>query len=263
MGWIEPELARRLAAFPEIFEVASGEVALSGRLATPDARSQVLAEVAAALAAEGTLPPPRGELYPLVRAWGEAPLLALDRALAPHFGFRDFGVHVNGLRWIDGELHLWAARRAADKATMPGKLDQMVGGGQPAGLSILDNLVKECAEEAGLPEALARQARPAGTVSFFGLWSGGNLDGLHDGVIFCFDLEMPEDLEPRNADGEVESFALLPAREVLRLLRDSEEFVYDVALVNIDCLIRHGVVTPEREPDYLEILSGLRVAEAP
>ncbi len=262
VGWIEPALARRLADFPKIFAVTPEAVALVPALATPPERSAALAEVAARLCESGDLPPPRGEAYPVLRTWGETPLLLLDRALAPRFGIRAFGVHVNGLRWIDGALHLWTGRRAADKATLPGKLDQMVGGGQPAGLSIAENLIKECAEEAGLPEALARRARPVGTVSFLGEWSGYNLDGLQDGVIFCFDLEMPEDVAPRNTDGEVESFTLLPAEEVLRLLRDSEEFLYDVALVNIDCLLRHGVLTPDNEPDYLALLHGLRVAEA-
>lgn len=262
MGWIEPALARRLADFPTVFAVTEEAVELTAKLADPGSRSAAVAEVAETLAASGDLPPLRGELYPVLRRWGEAPLLEMDRALAPRFGFRDFGVHVNGYRQVDGELHLWIARRAADKATMPGKLDQMVGGGQPAGLSIAENLVKECAEEAGLPESLARRARPAGTVSFFGEWAGEKLDGLHDGAIFCFDLEMPEDLVPRGTDGEVESFALLPAGEVLRLLRESEEFVYDVALVNIDVLIRHGAVTPNNESDYARILSGLRVREA-
>lgn len=262
MGWIAPDLARRLADFPQVFAVTDAAVELAPGLETPQDRGAAVAEVAERLSKAGSLPPLRGERYPILRSWGEAPLLEMDRALAPAFGFRDFGAHVNGLRRIDGALHVWTARRAANKATMPGKRDQMVGGGQPAGLSITENLIKECAEEAGLPESLARQARPVGTVSFLGEWSGCNLDGLHDGVIFCFDLEMPEEVEPRNTDGEVESFALLPAAEVLRLLRESEEFVYDVALVNIDLLIRHGVLTPDNEPEYVEILSGLRIAEA-
>ena len=263
VGWIDAGLAARLQDFPEVFVAEGAGLSLRESLTTAQARSGAVAEVAQVLSDAGELPPLRRERYPVLRSWGETPLLEMDRALAPAFGFRDFGVHVNGYRWVDGALHLWIARRAADKATMPGKLDQMVGGGQPAGLSISENLVKECAEEAGLPESLARRARPVGTVSFLGAWSGYKLDGLHDGVIFCFDLEMPEGVEPRNTDGEVESFALVPAVEVLRLLRESEEFVYDVALVNIDFLIRHGVVTPQREPDYLEVLSGLRVPEAP
>lgn len=39
---------------------------------------------------------------------------------------------------------------------------------QPAGLSCMDNLVKECQEEASIPAALAKTARPVGVVSYAG-----------------------------------------------------------------------------------------------
>ena len=37
---------------------------------------------------------------------------------------------------------------------------------QPHGLSCAENVVKECEEEASIPEALALRARPAGAVSY-------------------------------------------------------------------------------------------------
>jgi len=39
---------------------------------------------------------------------------------------------------------------------------------QPAGLSCMDNVVKECQEEASIPAALAKTARPVGVVSYAG-----------------------------------------------------------------------------------------------
>ena len=42
----------------------------------------------------------------------------------------------------------------------PGMLDNMVAGGQPAGLSLMENVVKEAGEEAGIPCAVAGTARP-------------------------------------------------------------------------------------------------------
>ena len=57
------------------------------------------------------------------------------------------GVHVNGfVRKAEG-LQLWVGRRAKDKATAPGKLDHIVAGGQPFGLSVFDNLLKELAAD--------------------------------------------------------------------------------------------------------------------
>ena len=67
----------------------------------------------------------------------------IDRGALPLFGIRAEGVHLNGLvRRPDG-LHLWVALRAAHKALDPGKLDHLVAGGVPAGLTPQQTLEKE------------------------------------------------------------------------------------------------------------------------
>ncbi len=38
---------------------------------------------------------------------------------------------------------MWIARRAHDKPTCPGMLDNFVAGGQPVGASLKDNVIKE------------------------------------------------------------------------------------------------------------------------
>ena len=45
-------------------------------------------------------------------------------------------------------------------------LDNMVAGGISSGYKIIDTMVKECSEEAGIPEDLARKAVPVGTIKF-------------------------------------------------------------------------------------------------
>ena len=69
---------------------------------------------------------------------------------------------MNGYVETNGEPQIWVARRSRSKPTAPGKLDHLVAGGQPIGIGLTENLIKEAAEEASLPEALARRARPAG-----------------------------------------------------------------------------------------------------
>lgn len=39
----------------------------------------------------------------------------------------------------------------------------------------------------------------------------------------------------------------MPLREALRLVRTTDRFKFNVALVIIDFAIRHGMITPERE----------------
>jgi hypothetical protein len=73
----------------------------------------------------------RNELYPVTAAFDAQPALLLERAAAPFFGIRAYGVHVNGyVVEADGSKKLWVARRSASKQTWPGKLDHIVAGGQ-------------------------------------------------------------------------------------------------------------------------------------
>jgi len=47
---------------------------------------------------------------------------------------------------------------------------------------------------------------------------------------------------PRNQDGEVAEFALLPVPEVRALVERSEAMTTDAALVTIDFLLRHRLL---------------------
>ena len=139
-------------------------------------------------------------------------------------GIRAFGVHLNGyLRRADG-LHLWVSRRARDKKVAPGKLDNMVAGGQPAGLSLKDNLIKECGEEASLAPELAARALPVGLVRY----CFSTETGLKPDTLFCYDLEMPETVIPTPNDDESEGFELWHVNDVLDALASSWEFKFNV-----------------------------------
>lgn len=69
------------------------------------------------LRATGVVKGWRDELYPLAPAFGVPPALLLERAAAPHFGMRAYGVHINGAPalggvWEGGRVQ-WAAGSAA------------------------------------------------------------------------------------------------------------------------------------------------------
>ena len=180
--------------------------------------------------------------------------MLLDRAAVPAFGIRAFGVHLNGFVRQGGNLKLWIGRRAADRAVEPLKLDNLVAGGQPAGLGLFANLIKEAAEEADIPRALAERSRPVGALSYC---MEGEL-GLKPDTLFIYDLDLPADFTPRNTDGEIADFTLMDVTEVAELVRTSFDFKFNVALVLIDFFIRHGLLDPDNEPDYLALAAGLR-----
>ncbi|XP_018431279.1 PREDICTED: nudix hydrolase 24, chloroplastic-like, partial [Nanorana parkeri] len=104
-------------------------------------------------------------LYDVRGLFSDPPLFSMERAATPLLGAPQYGVHVNGYVDRGGEIFMWVARRALSKATYPGKLDHLAAGGISAGCGVWETLLKECREEACVPESLAATARPCGTVS--------------------------------------------------------------------------------------------------
>jgi len=216
-------------------------------------RSTALAAVSGELVATGRINVHLDEPYPVTAGNRDQALCTLDRGSVAYFGVRSFGQHLNGYVRDGDELLMWIGRRAADRLIFPGHLDNLVAGGLPHGISPLDNLLKEAQEEAGMAPELARQARPVGAVSYqyFGA------KGLKPDVLFCYDLELPADFVPQNTDGEVDEFLLLPLKDVMQRVRETDEFKLNCNLVVMDFLIRHGYLGPE-QADYLKVNTGLR-----
>ncbi|HXP95999.1 MAG TPA: DUF4743 domain-containing protein [Telmatospirillum sp.] len=254
LGAVRHHLAERLAAFPGVFNVTDGAVRLDDRLVLPTHRTTAVDAVLDQLRREGDFPKALGEDYRVVGQWGDAPLLLIDRSAISVFGLRAFGVHLNGYVRQGDSLKLWIAQRAADRKVEPNKLDNMVAGGQPARLGLRENLIKEAAEEAGVPQGMVEGAVPVGALGYCmaGEW------GLKPDTLFIYDLEVPEDFTPRNTDGEISRFFLMDPKDVLDLLRSTERFKFNVPLVLIDFFIRHGLLSPDDEPDYVALVKGLR-----
>jgi hypothetical protein len=252
VGWVRHGLAERLVQSDEVFHVSADSVDLVDRLGAPERRTAAVARVVEHLAAEGTIEPLRGEPYPVLTAWGKPALLCIDRAAVATFGIAAYGLHVNGFVRRPEGLSMWIGRRAADRAIAPGKLDNLIAGGQPAGLTLTENLIKESAEEASIGADLARRAVPVGALTY----RMETREGLKPDTLFLYDLELPESFVPRNTDGEVSSFDLWPLARVADTVRDSDDFKFNCSLVVIDFLIRHGFLTPD-EPDYLDLVKGL------
>lgn len=252
VGWLGAELARALAFFPAAVHFDGGGAALAGRLRGEGARTAALERIAVSLAGRGhfTL---RGEAFD-VRATPDGPVLArLDRGALPAFGVISQGVHVNGfVRRADG-LHLWVGWRSKAKPVAPGRLDNIVAGGIPAGLGPAECLVKEAAEEASLPAELALRAIPVGRVSYV----MANEEGLRRDVLHCYDLELPEGVEPRPQDDEVERFELWPAAELLRTVAGTDRVKFNVNLVLADFFLRHGLLDGLQAGEAARLRAGL------
>jgi len=232
VGWVLPELMRALSDFPEIRVWPFG-------VGLDQAQAGALPRIALALAGRGLFRW-RDEAFD-VRAEPGGPALAeLDRGALPLFGVMAEGVHVNGLvRRADG-LWLWVGRRAAQRQLDPGKLDHLVAGGIPAGFSVTAALIKEAAEEAGIPAPLAAGAVPVGQIRY----AMERAEGLRRDLLHCFDLYLPADFDPRPADGELAGFELWPLARVLERGAATDDFKFNVNLVLIDLFLRTGLIDP-------------------
>ena len=251
VGFVRNDFADKLVEFDTVFRVAPTEVALVGD-GDFESRSLAMVRAGAALVAAGHLPRTRQELYPVVPAIGAKPVMQIDRAWVSSFGTIASGVHVNGYVETPDGPDLWVGVRARDRMVAPGKLDNMVAGGQPIGLTLAENVIKEAAEEADVPTELASKAQHVGAVTYIMEVE----TGLRRDVLYTFDLRLPEDFKPKNTDGEIEGFVRWPAQRAIRVARETEEFKFNVNLVIVDFAIRHGLID-DSEPHYLRLLQGL------
>ncbi|KAG9410453.1 hypothetical protein AC1031_018493 [Aphanomyces cochlioides] len=191
------------------------------------------------------------------------PWFRVDRSASTFFGISQFGCHLNGFVRHSAHPHdlsIWLAVRDPSKAIDPGKLDSLVGGGLPWGVSPRENMLKECEEEAGFHrDQLAQDMISTGVLT----WVSDEPYGLKFNTMHVYDVALPPSWTPLNQDGEVASFKLWSVDEVLDALQTSpDDFKPDICLLLIDFFIRHGILTPESCNDYVSLCSELH-AQAP
>lgn len=202
------------------------------------------------------------------------PYFLVERSLAPALGIAMYGVHING--YIppqlsqDGQLKLWIAKRSLTKPTFPGKLDNTIAGGIAYPYSIYDTVVKESKEEAGLDKSYVdKNVRSVGVITYLFSPEKPNqsfeYDVSHDEehfiqpeCEFIYDLQFGEINDdgkvvgPQINNDEVFGFTLMTVNETIAALQKGD-FKPNCAVVIIDFLIRHGIITPSNEPDFIEI----------
>jgi len=252
VGYVKPDFASALEDYPGTFVSGTQCLTLNDSLVGPESRTEAVGAVLEKLMERGIVPGWRGEKYKVSLSFSGSTLFDMERAAVALFGVIGYGVHLNGVvRRHDG-LAMWIARRSLSKPTGPGKLDQIVAGGQPCGIGLRDNLIKECAEEAAIPAAIAGTSVPVGTINY----TTARPEGLRRDVLFVYDLVLPADFKPVNTDGEVEDFQLMTMADVVARVRDTQDFKFNCALVVIDFLIRHGYIEADHS-DYVALSQGL------
>lgn len=178
-------------------------------------------------------------------------LAVFERAAARFWGTLTLGAHCNG--WVagsDGQPEaVWIARRSPTKATDPGKLDNLVGGGVPFGQTPWEALLREGFEEAGLTPSQMARATPGRVIELDrDVPEGRQFERLH-----VFDLQLLEGEHPVNQDGEVAEVGLWPLDHTCAAAA-TDEMTVDAALVMLDFLLRRKLL---RAPQLGVLESGL------
>lgn len=248
IGWIKRGHETALREFSNYFTFPKECIRLHSQLSTYEAKTDALAEVVGVLKQRGMLSNWRGEIYEIAQSREAPPLFALERGATAFFGVPAYGTHLNGFTYYSGELYIWIAQRSKHLKVAPGQLDNISAGGLPKGLTPLKNIIKEGWEEAQLPTSLTRDAIPCGEISY--LLNTSN--GIVLDTMICYDLELHPDIIPKTDGAEVESFSCLPAKSVYDLIKNTDKFKYNSALVIIDFLIRKNIIMPN-EPDYSKL----------
>ena len=253
VGFVKDFMCEALSQWPQYFSITRDKVDLVVGENHFDELSLVLEEVVHRLVEQQVIPGYLGESYPVTGKNREQQFALLDRGAAGYFGIRTYGQHLNGYVKTEAGLKLWIARRSADRIQFPNRLDNLVAGGLPQNLSLQENLLKECQEEADIPEYLVNNARASGALSYC-----CEVEiGLKPDTLYCYDLELPESFIPCNTDGEVAEFKLMDLPTVFNLVLETDEFKPNCNLVILDFFIRHGFIGPEYV-DYQELVNDLQ-----
>jgi 8-oxo-dGTP pyrophosphatase MutT (NUDIX family) len=225
-----------LARFTECLQVDAQQVVL--QVPRPE-RDAALAHMHQWLHAQGLIKAWRDETYALVDPQTLQPLALIERAASRFWGTLTFGAHATG---YVADAHgrptqLWIAQRSAQKATDPGMLDNLVGGGVPHHQTPWQALLREAWEEAGLAPELAAQAQSAGVLAEH----RDIPEGLQHEWLYSFDLALPPGHVPQNQDGEVAAFTLMAPAQVMQHLT-TDAMTVDAALVTAHFLHRHQML---------------------
>lgn len=204
----------------------------------------------------------RGELYP-VYGPGNQLLYSVERTASALLGIVTYGAHL--MAYVKDPnasygMKVWVPRRSYGKHTYPGMLDNTVAGGMSTGELPLECIIREAQEEASLPEDVVRKNITShGTVTYIYMRSKhatGEVGLIQPEVQYVYELELPADVVPKPNDDEVDSFNLFTIEEVQERMAKGE-FKPNTTLLMLDFFIRNGIVTPENEENFDEIVARL------
>ncbi len=258
IGWTKEDVAKGLAGLGDVFMLANNQLTLHPVYDTYAKRTEAVDVVLLKASEQGVLPPKidysatGGDDWFTVAPQRQTVLFEMRRFYTPFVGVRRYASRVNA--FYDDQM--WIVKRGTGVHQYPGFLDNLVGAGQIAGRTILENTIVEAHEEAGLtPQDCAGLVSTSMIHTFRHTPKGF----LFDENIYIYDLDTNGVIMPQIVNTwETADIMLWSYDQVIHTMKNTDEFRPEAALCLIDFFIRRGVITPDNEPDYDEICFGLR-----
>jgi len=138
-------------------------------------------------------------------------------------------------------------------------MDSTVAGGISGSDTAFETILHEADEEAGFEkQSILERVKATGVLTYMSLSSYGfnEEDYVIPDMLYVYDMVLDKDTIPETRDGSTRDFQLLTVEEVKVALRNGD-FKPNSAVVMIDFLIRHGVITMENEREYVEIVNRM------
>jgi isopentenyldiphosphate isomerase len=223
-------------------------------------RTQVMRDLLLGSVKEGAPTSPQkfyNEALRVISPEGEH-VLDTDRSGLDPFGLVSFSAHLIGFVRDSNDIKYWVPKRSASKSTVPNKLDSTVAGVIRSGERPVDCMARKIVVEASVPKEYTQANITAcGTVSYQMSITSAGKPGCQHIISYLYEMEFEKDVIPRPGSDEVEAFTLMTLDDV-KVALIAGEFVANRAMVWIAYLIRHGMMTPENEPDFVEICQRLQ-----
>jgi isopentenyldiphosphate isomerase len=232
---------------------------VSSKSTTFKGRTEVMREALQQAVKEGKATSPQrfyDEPLRVVSSEGEH-VLDMDRSGLDPFGVISFSAHMIGFVNDGNSIKYWVPKRSPTKPTVPNKLDSTVAGVVRSSEQPIDCMVRKIAAEASLPaEYTKANIVSCGTISYqMSITSTGN-PGCQHITSYLYEMEFKEGVAPQPGNDEVGTFTLMTQEDVMTALENGD-FVANRAMVWVAYFIRHGILTLDNEPDFVEICRRL------
>lgn len=260
IGWTKDDVAQTLSRLGDTWIYSPAHLMLNPIYQDYQSRTEAVDVTMLEASEQGILPEKPdysaigGDDWYIVGAHRFQPVFEMRRFYSIFLGVRRYASRINAYH----DDQMWIVTRGSGVHEYKGALDNLVAAGQMAGRTILEHALVEAHEEAGLSAQDCAAMRSTGMIHIARHTAAGF---VFDENIYVYDLDTQGRITPSIVnEWETAKIELWSFDKILHSIKTTDDFRPEAALCLIDFFIRHGVITPDNDPDYDALCFGLRSA---